>query len=95
MHFDNSSICSILLITLFGQISALLTTKEDDLKVTGLKSTSFRYFIERVVENSRTIIADVMEKAYARLDKKSASKSLYISEVDMNKFAKEVHKIFT
>ncbi|OXA64797.1 hypothetical protein Fcan01_01858 [Folsomia candida] len=73
----------------YNKISALLTTKEDDLKVTGLKSTSFRYFIERVVENSRTIIADVMEKAYARLDKKSASKSLYISEVDMNKFAKE------
>lgn len=69
---------------------ALLTANEDDLNVSGLKSSGFKYFIERVIENSRAVIADVMEKAYDRVNKKFALKALYTKEDLLTKFAKEV-----
>jgi len=73
----------------YNKILALLTANEDDLNVAGLKSSGFKYFIERVIENSRSVIADVMEKAYDRVTKKFALKALYTKDDLLVKFAKE------
>lgn len=50
------------------------------MKKQGIKSSGFRYFIERVVENSREVIADVFETAYDRIEVNFALKSLHMAK---------------
>jgi len=73
----------------YNKILALLTANEEQSKAAGLKSSGFRHFIERVIENSREVIADVMEKAYDRLEKKFALEALYTKEDLLVKFAQD------
>jgi hypothetical protein len=68
----------------------LHTSSEADLKKTGLISSGFRYFIECVIENSRTVVAEVIEKAYDHVDCKFAVKALHAQPEMLLKIAHEV-----
>lgn len=57
---------------------ALHTATEEDLKQAGLTSPGFKFFIDRVVSNSRGVISDVLETAFDKVSPAFVQQALNI-----------------